>query len=307
MQLLTIAAPIAVLLLLGKWFSAKKLLSRETMDGIKYLVSNIMLPTVIFNALLNSSFTAETAAIGLIVYAVFVVTLLAGLALGKRVFRHAMTPFLLSGGEGGMLGYPLYIALYGQAALSTFLVVDLGNILFAFTFFIVLINVYNNRDAGLKKTVFNSLKSPLVILTALAIILNLTGAAKWFLSTPAGDVYTNIVSTVTAPITALVLLSVGYDMSFDRLTLKPALKGVAVRFAAMMAGMLIVWLLTRPLIATQELRVAAFLYFFLPPQFITPVFVKDQDERKYVSTVISMYALITLAAFVLITAFMPLH
>lgn len=152
MQLLTIAAPIAVLLLLGKWFSAKKLLSRETMDGIKYLVSNIMLPTVIFNALLNSSFTAETAAIGLIVYAVFVVTLLAGLALGKRVFRHAMTPFLLSGGEGGMLGYPLYIALYGQAALSTFLVVDLGNILFAFTFFIVLINVYNNRDAGLKKT-----------------------------------------------------------------------------------------------------------------------------------------------------------
>ena len=65
-----------------------------------------------------------------------------------------------------------------------------------------------------KKHIEKSLKSPLVILTALAIILNLTGAAKWFLSTPAGDVYTNIVSTVTAPITVLVLLSVGYNMSF---------------------------------------------------------------------------------------------
>ena len=307
MQLLTIAAPIAALLLLGKLFSVKKLLSRETMDGIKYLVSNIMLPIVILNALMTSSFTRQTVTISLIVYGVFVVTLFAGLVFGKRVSTHAMLPFLLSGGEGGMFGYPLYIALYGQAALSTFLVIDLGNILFAFTFFIVLINIYNNRDADMKKTLFQSLKSPLVILTALAIILNVTGAARWFLGSAMGQVYTSVVSTVTSPVTALVLLSVGYDMSFDKKTVKPALKGVLARFTAMMVGMLVVYLFTRGLIATQELRVAAILYFFLPPQFITPIFVSDPEERKYVSTVISMYSLITLTAFVAIAAFLPLH
>ena len=63
----------------------------------------------------------------------------------------------------------------------------------------------------------------------------------------------------------------------------------------------------KKLITAQELVVAFLLYFSLPPQFITPIFIEDTSEREYAATMISLYSLITVTAFVLITVFVPLH
>ena len=43
--------------------------------------------------------------------------------------------------------------------------------------------------------------------------------------------------------------------------------------------------------------------FCLPGQFITPVYVSEEEQRKFVSTQISLYTLISILAYVVITAF----
>ena len=146
MQVITTITPVILMLILGKTLSVKKTLSRESVNGIKYLISNIMLPAVIFNALVTTTFTRQSILLSLIVYAIFSGMMFLGLG-ARRIFGvHPMGAFLLGGGEGGMFGYPLYIALYGAASLSTLLVIDLGNILFAFTVFIVFIVTVQDQE-----------------------------------------------------------------------------------------------------------------------------------------------------------------
>ena len=307
MQVLATVAPVILLLGMGKLFSLKKILTPDTIRGMKYLVSNIMLPVVIFNALISAVFTKESIVLSLIVYAVFTVIMYLSLRIGKKINGYEMTGFLMAGAEGGMFGYPLYIALYGASALSTLLIIDLGNILFAFTFFIVTINIYNNRDADRKKILIDSLKSPLVLITAAAILLNVTGIAGWFLNLPAAQVYNAVQSAVTAPVTALVLITVGYDLSFDRKLMGPVLKAGILRLLLMSLSAAALLIFAGGLIREQQLRVAVLLYFSLPPQFITPIFVKDEGEREFTATAISLYSLVTVLAFVLITVFVPLY
>ncbi|MCI8297751.1 MAG: hypothetical protein HFG22_18130 [Lachnospiraceae bacterium] len=52
------------------------------------------------------------------------------------------------------------------------------------------------------------------------------------------------------------------------------------------------------------LLLAVVLMFCLPGQFITPIYVSDQEQRKFVSTQLSIYTLITILAYVLIAVFL---
>jgi len=85
------------------------------------------------------------------------------------------------------------------------------------------------------------------------------------------------------------------------------LKVSAVRFALMATGALLLLTAGRSLIDSQPLYVGVLLYFALPPQFITPIFVREDENRAYVSTMLSFYSLITVAAYILITILVPLQ
>jgi len=307
MQILEIIIPVIACLLLGMVFAKQKMLSREAMNGIKLLVSRILLPIVIFNALITTQFTKNSLILSLLVYMAFTIFLGTGF-LVRPVFGEykKIGPFLLGGAEGGMLAYPLYITLYGAQGLSTLMTIDLGNILFAFTFFIVLISIETNENADKKAVIKSSLTHPLVITVVIAIILNVTGLGSTLLGSPISGIYSNTIRTITAPITVLVLLSVGYDLKFDTHLLKPVFKVSFIRMFLMVTALGLFMLLRGSLITEQGLVVAFVLYFFLPPQFITPMFVENEKEKMYVSTAISFYALLAILAYVLITVFLPL-
>ncbi len=103
-----------------------------------------------------------------------------------------------------------------------------------------------------------------------------------------------------------MLLSVGYDLNFDVELLLPVLKASSIRILLMVITLGLFLFFGGPLITEQKLVVAFVLYFFMPPQFITPMFVENEKEKKYVSTVISFNVLVAVLAYVFITAFLPL-
>lgn len=306
MNTLTIVLPILLMLGLGKFLSVKQIVSAEAITGMKTLISSVMLPAVIFNAILTTDFDQNALMLCLIVYVLYTIILLLSCKLNHKD-KYVMSSFLLAGTEGGMLGYPLFMSLYGTDSLSVLMPLDLGNILFAFTFFIVLIQIANNPRTDKKEVIVHSLNSPLVICTAAAIILNITGAGSCFLSTAIGDVYRSIISMVSAPITALVLISVGYDLNFVKELMPAVLKSCLKRMLIMAGCLTLMLTVFRGLIQTQQLLVACVLYFSLPPQFVTTVFVKDVNERRFVATTLSVYALITITCFTLLTMFLPLY
>lgn len=304
MDIISAVLPVIVMLVMGKCLSLKQTVSKETIIGMKNLVSGILLPVVIFNALLTMQFSARSLALSLTVYALYTIALFAALKLIAPKMKHQMSGFLMLGCEGGMMGYALYTSLFGKDALSTLMEIDLGNILFAFTFFIVLIKIANSEETDTKKVIIESLKTPLVIVVVLALILNVTGFGTWLLNSSTGTVYSSVVSMITSPVSALILLCVGYELEFDLSMMKDVVKVSVSRLVIMAVITVILMTAGHSLLISKELEAAVLLYAVLPPQFITPIFIKDAKESAFAATTLSFYTLITITGYVVIAAVM---
>ena len=147
----------------------------------------------------------------------------------------------------------------------------------------------------------------MVIIVFAGLLLNITGLGQAFVGSPAGQVYTGIESLVTAPITALILLSVGFDLQFDPKVFQELIRIDLLRMVIMAAIAALLLTVGRVLIDSQELVVAVLLYFSLPPQFITPIFIQKAKEREFAATMISSYSLVTIAVYIIIVTCIPLH
>ena len=304
MSVLKTVLPVIIMLAMGKIFSVKKVISGETVHGIKDLISGILLPVVIFNALLTMQFSARSLALSLMVYALYSIALFAVLKWINPNMKRKMSGFLMLGCEGGMMGYALYTSLFGSDALSTLMEIDLGNILFAFTFFIVLIKMANSDEKDTKKVILESLKTPLVAVVAIALILNVLGFGSWLMSSEIGSLYSAVVSMITSPVSALILLCVGYELAFDPAMMKDVVKVSLIRLAVMGVITAIILTAGHSLIVSEQLKAAVLIYAVLPPQFITPIFIRDPKESAFAATTLSFHTLITIAGYVALAAVM---
>ena len=68
-------------------------------------------------------------------------------------------------------------------------------------------------------------------------------------------------------------------------------------------GLTVIFFLFRSFWSDRGILAAVILMFCLPGQFITPVYVSEEEQRKFVSTQSSLYTLISILAYVVITAF----
>ena len=113
------------------------------------------------------------------------------------------------------------------------------------------------------------------------------------------------VDMITAPLGALVLITVGYGLEFDKDILAAVVKVSAVRLILNAAALSIIVVLFKSYWVEQALLVAITLEFFMPAQFITPIYIDDEKQQKFASTQLSFYSLIAIAAFVVINVAMP--
>ena len=302
MDILKTVLPVIIMLAMGKVFAVKNVISAETVSGIKGLVSGVLLPVVIFNALIMMQFSMRSLTLSLLVYALYTIALFTVLKWVNPKMKHRMSGFLMLGCEGGMMGYALYTSLFGSEALSTLMEIDLGNILFAFTFFIVLIKMANSEEKDTKKVILDSLKTPLVIVVALALLLNVLGVGKWLMNSEIGGLYSAAVTMITSPVNALILLSVGYELKLDMSMMKDIITVSGIRLAVMSLITLIIMTVGRSLINSELLRAAVLFYVVIPPAFITPIFIRDPDESAFAATTLSFYTIITITGYVILAA-----
>ena len=290
--------PVLLMLCIGMLCRSRGLISREGINALKSVVVNITLPAVLLSAFAATRYTLMDVIVPLMVF----LTCLAAWALGKvgaKVFRmnSRFVPFLTTGFEAGMLGYALFTMLYGSARTAEFARIDLGQVLFVFTLYKILLGLDGRERASLGSLMKEMLLSPIIIAIVAGVLIGATGLYQALIPSGVSGIFDACTDFVSAPTSAIILLTIGYDLVLADIPWKKTGKVVALRCGIMLIlGLLLIGLL-KLLWPGANLTAAVTVMFLLPPPFVLPVFADDADQRVYVSSALSVSTLVAIAGF----------
>lgn len=306
MRVLEIILPVVVMLALGMACRKGKLLTKDGIDNMKALVTNIMLPVAIFHALATADYSAKTGKLVLIMLVMVLLSFAIGF-LVKPLMKNAYQkylPFMVSMYEGGMLAYPLYTNLCGQENLSQIAVLDIAGLLFGFSVYMGMLGqTENGGKIDAKGLVISAFKTPAFLASILGIVAGLTKVVRLLLDSPLGGTYTAVEEILTTAVTAIILLVVGYGMEMKPELMKPCLQTILIRLciqAVMVTGVLF---MVHRLIGTSQLvDIAIIIYMSAPAPFSMQTFLKKEEGNTYVSTTNSLYCIVTILIYVVVAA-----
>jgi len=113
-QILAKVLPVLVMIILGRVCATKGILNDEQHAGLKNVIGDILLPVVLFQAFFTADYGTRMLLVFVLVFVGYGVALAAGYALRRFVKPYdRFMPLLMTGAEGGMLGYALYALLCG--------------------------------------------------------------------------------------------------------------------------------------------------------------------------------------------------
>jgi predicted permease len=302
-EVLQTILPVAVMLCIGMICRSRHLISREGINALKNVAVNIALPAVLLSAFATTRYTVMDVVIPLMMFLVCVAAWAMGRA-GARIFRLSsrFVPFLTTGFEAGMLGYALFNMLYGSSRTAEFARIDLGQVLFVFTLYKVLLGLEGKERADAGQLVKEMLLSPIIIAIAAGVLLGAAGIYQALVPSGISGIFDACTDFVSAPTSAIILLAIGYDLVFRDIPWISTGKVVLLRFGIMMI-LRFVFIAAVHLIWPQaDLGSAVNVMFILPPPFVLPVFADDADQRVYVSSALSVSTLIAVIGFGVLAA-----
>ena len=304
-QILSMVLPVLAMILLGRLCATKGILNDERHAGLKSIIGDILLPVVLFNAFFTAQYDGKLLLVFALVFSSCLVALLAGYALRKFVKPYERyMPLLMTSFEGGMLGYALYALVAGQAQTSIYAMVDIGQTMFAYTVFLAALKSAEGGRMSPKAMISNMVHNKACIGMTLGIVLGVLGVHKAIAPTSFGVVLAELISFITAPTSALILLVVGYQLNFSKKLMKPVAITLALRTGVMLVVFGLVSLILFAIIPYDKLlMLALMLQYTLPAPFIIPLFADLKEDGEYVSTALSMGTLVSVFLFVFVAAF----
>lgn len=305
MQAIAKIFPVFFVLLMGLYARKRNWISHDQNDGIKSLALGILFPFLIYNIVASASLDKQIGVeivylIGIWIFVYF---------LG-RIFCRIMpkelselSPFLLLTCEGGAVALPLYISVVGSAYAVNLIPFDLAGILVNFIFVPTVLQLKQSNKLQFLPLVKNVVSAPFVIAAVLGFITNLTGLQDMLLKNEIfGPLYENTIATLTAPIAALILFSLGYSINLKKSYLMPLVKLAGIRILFCTGIIASFFLLFPSKMANPIFLFGVLLYFYCPTGFPVPLQIKDildsEEKEEFVSAFISMFLLIALAVYV---------
>ena len=288
--------PVFIALLLGIFCRSKSFIDRNGIEALKKVVINLTLPFVLLNAFATAQYSTATIVIPVLMFAVCCIALGIGF-LVKRLFHlnSRLIPFLAAGCEAGMLGYALFVLLFPQHNVSSFAILDIGQTLFVFTIFKILIS--GNHSP--KQILRDMAKTPILWATIIGVIIGATGLYGKMQAWQISGLLDSTTEFLSAPTGMIILLVIGYDLSVKKIPWKKTAGIIALRFFTMVISYIIIITVNRVFLGGMIFEGAALLMFILPPPFVIPVFADDPKERSLVSASLSALTLCTIVFFTL--------
>ncbi len=299
MEILGIVLPVFLVLGLGVLCRSRRIVSREGIRAIRWTAVNLTLPASLLLAVAQADYSGRRILIPLWIFLVC----LAALGLGRLASKALrlpgkMTPYLCTGFEAGMLGYALYPLAFGPSA--PFAIVDLGQVVFVFTVYKLLLS--GARDG--RRLLREAVSSPAIWGVALGLILGVSGLYRRMEPSGLQALFDKTLTFISAPTGFMILLTIGYDLEPARIEWRRTLGVAAVRVAimALLAGATL--LADRFLFGGVMELPAVVMLFVLPAPFVISAFSKEEEESAFLSSALSVMTLLTIGAFVLMTVFL---
>ena len=304
-QILSKVLPVLVLIGLGRLCATKGILNDEQHTGLKKIISDILLPVVLFQAFFTAEYGAKIVIVLALVFVGYGAALAAGYALRKLVKPYdRYMPLLLTGAEGGMLGYALFALLCGSDQTKTYAMVDIGQTLFAYTVFLTALKAMSGEKMTPKFIVKNMLTNKACIGMLLGILLGALGVYQAMDGTGVGTVVSALLNFITAPTSALILLVMGYQLHVSKKLLRPVLITLGLRLGVLAIICTAISLILFAIIPyDKSLLMALILQYILPAPFIIPLFADLGDDAEYVATTLSLGTVVAVILFFFLTAF----
>lgn len=305
-DILKLILPIIAMLLIGMAARKWNWISVEGAQGFRSIVGKVMLPAVLLDAFIFADYSTDILVIGGMV----LVWMLLALGIGYLV-RHVMKthgtflPFLVTADEVGMLGYSLIGLLFGSMGVASLAMCDLGHTFFVFAIAVPLLQAVSGKKTSLKSILTSILQSFPFDAMIIGIVLGLLGTGRAIDANPAvGSIYHAIIDMISGPTTALILISLGYELAFRKEVMKSVIQAYLIRLIIMAGvGALCSFLIFRFVPYSKTLMTALLLLITLPPSFSIAIFGDLGDESEFVSTTMSFGTLVGLVLYIGVSIF----
>ncbi len=300
-EVLKTILPVALMLAIGIVCRRRSIISREGVQALKNVAVNITLPAVLLNAFATTQYSFLDVVIPLIVFAVCVAAWALGKVSGRILHMPSrFVPFLTTGFEAGMLGYALFPMLYGSERIAEFARIDLGQVLFVFTLYKILLALDSNQKTDTGTLLKEMVLSPSIIAIVSGVVIGATGLYQALIPSGISGVFDACTGFFSAPTSAIILLAIGYDLVLNDIPWRETVKVVVLRFVIMLllgSGLNMLFSRLWPQLHLTE---AIIMLFILPPPFVLPVFADDADQRTYVSSVLTVSTLAAIIGFAIL-------
>ncbi len=299
--ILQTALPVFLALGVGVFARKKQFLTRDSIDAMKKLVINVTLPFVLLSAFASADYNRAALVLPTMVFVLCCVALALGFVILRLCkVKSRLAPFLASGFEAGMLGYSLFVLLFPEHSVSTFAVLDLGQTLFVFTLFKILLSGKTDFRAIARDMV----TSPILWAVFAGVILGVTGLYR---VPNVGRLLGATCDFLSAPTGMVILLTVGYDLVLGEIPWGKTAGYIAMRLGVMAVILAVMVLLNRTVLDGMMFEGAALLMVILPPPYVIPVFADEPSERVSISSALSAMTVVSLLLFAALSVIIGLR
>ena len=298
------ALPVFLALALGMLCRQKKFLTREGIDALKKVVLNITLPAVLLNAFATAEYSLSTLVLPVMMYVICIIALVLGFVIVRVCkLKSRLAPFIASGFEAGMLGYALFALLFPGESASKFAILDLGQTLFVFTLFKILLS----GKTDLKAIAKDMATTPILWAVLAGVLLGATGLYGKLQQWGVAGILDGVTSFVSAPTGMIILLTVGFDLVLREIPWKKTAGLIAMRLGVMAVILGIIIVLNRTVLNGIIFEGAAVLMVLLPPPYVIPVFADEPQERVQIASALSALTLVTMILFAVCSVFVGIQ
>ena len=304
-EILSKVLPVLVMIALGRLCETKQIINDEQHAGLKAIVGDILLPVVLFQAFFTADYGKRMLLVFVLVFVGYGAALAAGYALRRFVKPYdRFMPLLMTSAEGGMLGYALYALLCGADQTKTYAMVDIGQTVFAYTVFLTALKAAGGEKMTPKFIMKNIVTNKGCIGMLSGSVRGALGVHRAIDGTAAGEIVSSLLSFITAPTSALILIIMGYQLHVSRQLLRPVLTTMGLRLGVLAVVCAAVsGILFAVIPFDKGLLLALMLQYTLPAPFIIPLYADLGDDAEYVSTTLSLGTVLAVLLFFLLAAF----
>lgn len=299
-KVLEIVMPIFATIFLGIFAKKKNHISEEANMGLQQFVMTFCLPCVLFNSCLSANFRMESITTMMLVMPLIFLSSLWSFSIRKKKYPYHNLPQIFSSQETGMLGIPLFITLFGTAQAYRMGVLDVAQSVVAIPV-IAILSADTGNNPSVSYVAKNVFKSPLLLMSILGLLLNLTGTMNVLNEIGIGGVITGVTSFIAQPVSAVILFCVGYNFSLGNENRKDVLEICGLHFVVFTIFCLVIQAVLCFVPSVDvETRWAILLYCALPGSFLTAGLGKTKEENTVAASVCSILTIICLIIFCII-------